>query len=118
MTQSLDWIVKNWDFLSSRRVVEIPTIRFKKVFNRSDLPTSGKFFGTQGFIDSVSVADFVAETRTGGYRVALRPFINAPMPNPEVQAVYIDPKRYKFDEQGFITGLDDCYELPIVVFKI
>ena len=117
MTQ-VDWVVKNWEFLSSRRVVEIPTVRFKKVFQQPQIPTTGKFFGTQNFIDSPQVQDFAVISALGSQRLALRPFICAPMPEPEVQAVYADPKRYKFDEQGVIVGLNDCYELPIVVFKI
>lgn len=110
-----DWIVRNWDFLKARRMKEIVGWRFKNIFRFADAPTTAKFYGTEDFYQRYS-SDFGCLTGTGSKRLALRPYINAPMPEQRIKAVFIDPKKYVFDEEGNIVGMDGCYEATIFIF--
>lgn len=109
-----DWIVRNWDFLKARKVVSIPMSRARNILREGQVLTTGKFYGNQEFIDQM---DSYSAIRYNGTRTLfLRPFISAPMPE-GVLAVYVDPKRYNFDDNGIVTGLSSTYEFPIYVFK-
>lgn len=109
-----DWVVRNWDFLKARKVVSIPMSRARNILREGQVLTTGKFYGNQEFIDQM---DSYSAIRYNGTRTLfLRPFISAPMPE-GVLAVYVDPKRYNFDDNGIVTGLSSTYEFPIYVFK-
>lgn len=112
--QKEDWVAKNWAFLSQRQVIEIPTHQTRRFFQNSQVSTSAKFYGTTRFYQQNSFYGVV--TAKGTRRLYLRPYIIAPMAKNWIQAVYIDPKKYTFDEQGNITGLESLYEAPIFVF--
>lgn len=108
-----DWVVRNWEFLSSRRIIPIPMSRAKNILRNSQVITTGKFYGTSEFLEELE--DYSAIRYNGSRVLFLRPYISAPMPA-GVLAVYADPKRYKFGEDGIITGLDSTFELPVFVF--
>lgn len=110
-----DWVVVNWEFLSGRRVTEIPFERLKRILTDGSAPSTGKFYGVEDLYNRYS--DSGSITHSGTRRLFLRPFISAPMPMENIKGVYIDPKKYRFDEDGKITGLDTLYEIPIFVFK-
>lgn len=114
MKMNRDWVVRNWNFLTARTTVLIPNSKMSVLFQDSDAPTTGKFFGTDRFYyDHRFMA---AQTRAGGKRIAAHAFIEADMPE-GVSAVYIDPKRYRFNTAGDIVGLNGTYELPVYIFK-
>lgn len=118
MRLSKDWILKNWDFLSTRWIRKIhlkqPTNPIQVMLWNSDIPIDGKFYGTTYFLMHKAYP-YHSESPTGTIRVLLRPYITAPLPE-GIQAVYINPKNYKFNDQSEITGLKSTYEQPIVVF--
>lgn len=109
-----DWIVRNWDFLKARKIVSIPMTRARNILQEDKVLTTGKFYGSSEFIDQMR--GFSSIRYNGTMTLFLRPFISAPMPD-GVLAVYVDPKRYKFDEDGIITGLSSTYEFPIYIFR-
>lgn len=108
-----DWVVKNWDFISKRRIVKFPCRRAALILKDEQAPTTGKFYGKESFLDYLR--NYFSIRLNGSKSLFLRPFISAPMPK-GVEAVYIDPKRYKLNESGEIIGLDTTYEFPIYVF--
>lgn len=108
-----DWIVKNWDFLKSRKIISLPMSRAKNILKQEQALTTGKFYGKQEFIEELE--QYSAIRYNGSKTLFLRPFISAPMPQ-GVEAVYVDPKRYKFNEQEEITGLASTYEFPVYIF--
>ena len=110
-----DWIVKNWAFLKARRRMELREDRFSSLFTKAEAPTTGKFYGTQDFFDTY-YRQYGAYTANGNKRLALRPYIVAPMPDRRIKAIFIDPKKYLFDKDGNITGLDGCYETTFFIF--
>lgn len=108
----LDWVVKNWDFLSARYIRNIRNVT--ELIRQPQAPTTGKFYGTPDvFMDYGSLT---ATSPSGNKKMLLRPYIVAPMPD-GIKAVYIDPKRYKFDDAGNITALATTYEFPIFVLR-
>ena len=108
-----DWVVKNWSFLNARKVIRLPMSRARNILRQEQALTTGKFYGRQEFIDELE--QYSAVRYNGSRTLFLRPFISAPMPE-NVLAVYVDPKRYKFNEQNEITGLASTYEFPVYVF--
>lgn len=107
-----DWVIKNWDFLSTRYKLNYRPCAVERFITDTRAYTTGKFFGTQEFFDANR--GFGSATKTGTQRLFLRPYIFARMPE-GVEAVYIDASRYKFDTEGIITDFDS-YELPIFIF--
>lgn len=116
MKPELDWIAKNWNFLKVRNVRTFNQTRLLNMLRIGDVPTTGKFYGRMEFLQNYS--SYTSTGFNGSKKLLLRPFIDAPMPEPDIWAVYIDPKKYVFSEDGKITGLASCYESPVVVFKI
>lgn len=112
---SLDWICKNWSFINARWVKRIPYNRLRRLLRDGTAPTSGKFYGTPEFFTS-NAEEYGSTTCSGSTRLCLRPYVVAPMPEESVMAVFIDPKRYEFDEDGNITSLKSLYEVPVYVF--
>lgn len=110
-----DWILKNWAFLSGRRVKRIDRWSSLTDFLQDpDVPTTGKFYGTENFYAGQSVYGCI--THKGSKRLCLRPYIPAPMPEEGIKAVFIDPKKYCFNDNDEIIGLDTLYESPIYIF--
>lgn len=109
-----DWVVKNWSFLSARKIISLPMSRARNILRQEQALTTGKFYGRQEFIEELE--QYSAVRYNGSRTLFLRPFISAPMPE-GVLAVYVDPKRYNFDDNGIVTGLSSTYEFPIYVFK-
>lgn len=110
-----DWIVRNWAFLSARRIKEFPVDRATRLFRESQAPLAGKFYGTEDFFNRY-YSNYGSIGNTGTRRLFLRPYIGAPMPENRIKAVYIDSKKYRIDDDGIIRGLDTLYELPIYIF--
>lgn len=109
-----DWVVRNWDFLSARKIISIPMSRARNILRQDQVLTTGKFYGTEEFINQL---DSYCSIRYNGTKTLfLRPYISAPMPK-GILAVYADPKRYKFGEDGLITGLSSTFEFPVYVFR-
>lgn len=113
----IDWLQKNWTFISKRQVIYLSSDRLMRMIRDPNCPTQGKFWGRQSFIERYGA--FVSSLPTGSKRLMLRPFIDAPLPADKVkniEAMYIDPKKYTFNEQGEITALKCLYESPVYVF--
>lgn len=109
------WLVKNWEFLLSRQTKVLPVNMLSKLFRDPKVTPSGKFYGTEEFLALYSPLSAV--TANGIARLALRPYIFCEMPNSSIRAVYIDPKKYIFDEDGMIVGLSSLYENAVYIFK-
>lgn len=110
---NLDFLAKNWSFFSHRRVREIPIEKCTRLLRMPDTATNGKFFGTSELFDRLS--RFSSIGLNGSRRLFLRPYVVAPMPEERVKAVFIDPKKYDIDEDGNVTGVQDCWEPVIYV---
>lgn len=115
MKLEVDWVCRNWDFLSQRRHKILPAYRLGSFIRDGQAVSTGRFYGTPQFLDFAR--DYKSVTYAGTPRLFLRPYIIAPMPDEEVQAVYIDPKKYTINEEGLITGLDSTFESTIFIFK-
>lgn len=111
----LDFIVKNWDYLSKRRVREIPIEHCSRILRMPDTASNGKFFGTPDMFDRLSKYSSIG--LNGSRRLFLRPYVIAPMPKDRIKAVFIDPKKYIFNEDGVITGVESCWE-PVIYILV
>lgn len=109
-----DWICKNWNFLEARWMKRINANHLHRLYRDGSAPTTGRFYGTPEFFDLHS--SMGAVTHTGSKKLCLRPYVVAPMPNTTVKAVFIDPKKYEFDEAGNIKGQKSLYDVPVYVF--
>lgn len=110
-----DWIYNNWAFLSKRRTKVLPAGNLFKITNQRDVPSEGKFYGTEEFLRRYKAFSTLSYNNTP--RLLLRPFVISEMPDKSIQAVFIDPKKYIFDEDGIITGTKSTFEIPIYIFK-
>lgn len=110
-----DFIARNWEFFSQRKHLDMDANRLLQLTRNGQVPLSGKFFGTVDFFENFPT--LTAITASGSRRLLLKPYIVAPMPEPTIQAIYIDAKRYRFSADGVVEGLDTTYELPFVIFR-
>lgn len=110
MTQ--DWVKDNWSFLSARPHKVITQNRLLSILTEN-ASTAARFYGEEGLC--LRYANFAHCTPKGQWTLLLRPFIKAAAPEPNIKAVYIDRKRYKFNAEGKIVGLDSLYEVPFYV---
>lgn len=110
-----DWVAKNWEFLKTRRIQVVRSYRFTQDFIRNpQVSTQGKFYGDSDYYEN---SPYKGSSMLGKPRLLLRPYIVAPTPEEGVRAVYIDPKKYEFNNNGVITKVADLYENVIFIFK-
>lgn len=108
----LDWIHKNWRFLQKRLIKEVT---LEQLVKDKETPTSGRFYGTEDFYKKYSYLG--ACGFDGSRKLMLRPYLVSSMPENGIQAIYIDFKKYRFNEDGLIVGLKSTYEVPIYIIK-
>lgn len=109
-----NWIKDNWQFLSRRHRVEVPACQMYKLLQDKEFPFTGKFYGTGEFWKDNSP---YGGDRGNVKSLLLRPYIISEMPEEDIVAIYIDPKRYKMDKNGKIEGTVTLWEFPIYIIK-
>lgn len=110
-----DWVVKNWEFLKRQPIIRIKGMDFSRLLTDSEARSDGKFYGDSSFY-SQCPACFKGNNFNGAPRLFLHSYISTDMPEEGLRAIYVDSKRYEFNDDGFITGLTSTYKTPIFMF--
>ncbi len=114
--RDINRIVKNREFLSADHVIYDNAAEdgFMAFIRDRGINCNGKFFGTPRFLERFEGFVSLAMNDTS-IRLCLRPYLIAPMPD-GIEAIYIDPKRYKPNKAGIIIDYDS-FELKKFAFR-